>query len=117
MPLAPTEAVPQIHRPSEERPPVPIGYAAALPALRVSRPLWAAAAALALALALLGTALYALLSLARLMTIARPMNFDQNTWAIVSVLIPIFAGVCTLAALVCLGVGLKWLGSSSRTVG
>ena len=97
-------------------PPVPLSYASHVPPVRPARRLWAALAALAAGVVVLGIALYALLSLTATLTAPQAAAYSRDAWAIIPALLGMFAGVCTLMAVVFLFVGLRWLGAVSRAV-
>ena len=103
--------------PVPEVPPAPLGYASPVPPARPARRLWAALAALAAGVVVLGIALYALLSLTATLTAPQASAYSRDAWEIVPPLLGVFAGICTVMALVFLGVGLKWLGAVSRAAG
>src|SRR5436190_2221855 len=118
MPVAPLEA-PLAGQRLSERPPVTLGYSSPLPAARPVRRLWGAVTALLAGVLLLGIALYALLSIATILSSPQAQGFAQPSRVLqdlVPPLLGVFAGICTVTALVFLGVGLKWLGGVSRAV-
>ena len=100
---------------SGEIPPVPLGYVSPIPVVRPALRPWAPLAACGAGTVVLLIALYALLSLADILTAPQASAYDRDVWTIVPPLLGVFAGVCTVVALVFLGVGLKWLGRVSRT--
>ena len=100
---------------SREVPPVPLGYVSPIPVVRPSVRPWAPLGALGAGTAVLLIALYALLSLADILTAPQAAAYDRDVWTLVPALLGVFAGVCTVVALVFLAVGLKWLGRVSRT--
>lgn len=96
-----------------EAPPLPLGYASAISQPRPERRLAGPVVALTVGLLLLGIALYALLYLVNLYPPRGDGPRGQN-FEIIMTLLMVFAAVCTLAGLLFLAVGLKWLGSVSR---
>jgi multisubunit Na+/H+ antiporter MnhB subunit len=96
-----------------ETPPLPIGYASAIPQPHPERRLGAPVAALIVGLLLLGVALYALLHLLNQFLPRGEEPRGQN-FEVVMVILMTFAGICTLAGLLFLAIGLKWLGGVSR---
>ena len=98
-----------------EPPPMPLGYVSALPPARPLRHMSAPVAALAVGVVLLGLALYALMHLMSCVMSPQVMSVrNSDEFAVTMALISVFAAICTLAALVFLVVGLRWLGSVSR---
>lgn len=95
--------------------PVSLGYASALPAARPARLASAAVVALAVGLVLLGLSLYALQHIMSSVMSPQGMALRNNDeFTVAMALIAVFAGICTLAGLVFLVVGLRWLGSVPR---
>ena len=116
MSVAPPEALSPVQRLSEH-PPMPIGYSSPIPAARPVRRLWAAVVALAAGVVLLGIALYALLSVSSTLTAPQAQAYERVARELMPAMLGMFAAICTVTALVFLGVGLKWLGAVSRAVG
>ena len=98
-----------------ERSAVPLGYASPGTRWRPPAGLWAAAVALAVGLVLLWTAMSALRGLAGTVTGPGAMAIgNSDEYIAVVVMTGFFAGICTLAALLFLFVGLKWLRTSAH---
>ena len=101
-----------------ETPPLPLGYAPAVfppqagyyPARRI----WPAVAALATGLALLGLGLFALLHLLAALMSPQGTAFSRDARDILMAVVIIFAAVCTMAGLLFLAIGLRWLGAAAR---
>ena len=98
-----------------EVPPVPLGYASTLPPARPARRVSAPVTALVVGIVLLTLALYALQHLMKCVMSPEGMNLrNSDEFAAAMALIGVFAGICTIAAVVFLAVGLRWLGSVPR---
>lgn len=99
--------------PSDDPP--PLAYVSAAP-VRRDRKLESTVVALAVGIVLLGIAFYALryvmLSLMSVPGIAAAQA-HENMWISIQAFIMGFAAICTLFALIFLGVGLTWLRSIS----
>ena len=99
-----------------ETPPLPLGYASAIPKSRQERRLAGPVVALTVGLLLLGIALYALLYLLSPFLPRGDGPRGQNYELIMSAVMAL-AAICTLIGLLFLAVGLKWLGGVSRGPG
>jgi hypothetical protein len=98
-------------------PPVPLGYAAQLARFRPTPRLSSAGIALAVGLLLLCLSLYAMRGLMdSVMSPVAMASRNSDEFVVVLVLTSVFAGVCTLAALLFLFVGLRWLRAASQSV-
>jgi hypothetical protein len=102
--------------PIPEAPPVPLGYASAIPRFRPAPRLTAALIALVVGLGLLAIALYALRGLMSSVMAPQALSVrNSDEFIVVMAITCIFAGISTLAALLFLFVGLKWLRGVSRS--
>ena len=112
MSLSPTVLPPAVES-SRDVPPV-LGYVSPIPAVRPPLRPFAPLAALGAGTGVLLIALYALLSLASMLTAPQAAAYDRGVWNIFPPLLGWFAGVCTIVALIFFGAGLKWLGGAYR---
>jgi hypothetical protein len=117
LPMSPATTEPtHSSAPPPEAPPVALGYASPLLRIRPAPRLAAALIALAIGLVLLVIVLYALRGL--MSSIMSPQALSlRNTDEFIAIMIItcVFAGVCTLMALLFLFIGLKWLRGVSRS--
>ena len=113
MPAEAGTASPSSH--AAERPAVPLGYASGMSRYGPPPRLWAAGVALGVGLVLLWTAMSALRGLAG--TVTGPMAAglrNSDEFVAVMVMTGFFAFICTMAALMFLVVGLKWLRNAAH---
>ena len=106
---------PPAHAAAHDRPAVPLGYASPTSRYRPPPRLSSAGVALAVGLVLLWTAMSALRGLAETVTgpAAQAVRYSSD-FQTVFAMMGFFAALCTLAALLFLVIGLKWLRASAH---
>jgi hypothetical protein len=95
--------------------PIPsLGYATPMARGAPPRRLWPVVAALATGVLLLAIALFALKFVVETLAAPKTSELPRELREVFLPIVCVFAGLCTVAAFVFLGVGLKWLGGVSR---